>query len=144
MRGVPITPLFVQHYCMYLYVREHVFGEKLTPESPAFLGMRYKSRINRNVLTKKISQSGMAVGVHNPDGPLHERFGPHCGRTFGTFWLEMTDIKSIFIMYSRGDQMSRSMDAYIRSVPTHILVEQFLKYTPELDVGGPLDYGVPA
>lgn len=141
-RRVPITPQFVQYYCMYLYVRESVFGEKLRPDSPAFLGLKYQSRLNPGVLTTKIAQAGEAVGIHKKGGPLYERFGPHCGRTFGTYWLEMSGLKSIFIMVSRGDQCeNRSMDSYIRgSVPTHVLVEQFLKYVPMFDIGGPLDF----
>ena len=86
----------------------------------------------------------MVAGVHTPGGPLHERFGPHCGRAFGTFELEMTPIKSIFIIEARGDQRTRSMDAYIPDIPTYILVEQFLEHRPILNIGGPLDFEMQA
>lgn len=130
----PLDDQTIWHIRVYWWIRENIFHEILTPESPAFLGMRYKTRIHPNVLLNKTKASARIVGIHEDNAPLIRRFTPHNFRHSGTTILADTEIKETYIVEIRGDVHMHSMDRY-HHISTAKLIEEYLKYMPEFQIG---------
>ncbi|MDR2944068.1 MAG: hypothetical protein LBU81_03160 [Methanosarcinales archaeon] len=130
----PLDDQTIWHIRVYWWIRSYIFGEVLTPKSPAFLGMRYKTRMNPKVLCNKVKKSAAVAGVHEEGGPLIRRFTTHNFRHSGTTLLADTEIKDSFIVYFRGDSPDRSMDRYHHPT-TEKLIMEYLKHMPEFKIG---------
>ena len=130
----PLDDQTIWHLRVYWWIREHIYGEELTPESPAFLGLRYKSRMHKKTLLKKTKESASMIGIHEEGAPLHRRFTPHNFRHSGTTILADTEIKETYIVEIRGDVHLLAMDRY-HHISTEKLIAEYLKHMPTFRIG---------
>jgi integrase/recombinase XerD len=102
-------------------------------ESAFFIsnGQRGGRRISRNFVYKTVTQNAQRLGFHNPDGPLIEKFTPHCCRHWFTTHLRRVGMSREFRQALRGDVIKDAVDIY-----DHIDLEElrtdYLDKVPQL------------
>ena len=69
-------------------------------------------RISRNFAYKAVTQNAQRLGFHNPDGPLIEKFTPHCCRHWFTTHLRRAGMSREFRQALRGDVVKDAVDIY--------------------------------
>lgn len=88
-------------------------------------------RVSRNYVYYMVVRHASLLGLHDPNGPLCNKFGPHCCRHFFTTMLRRNGMQREFIQELRGDRRKEAIDIY-----DHIEVEElrrsYLKYIPKL------------
>lgn len=91
-------------------------------------------RVSRNYVYNTVVSYAKLVGLHDPDGPLCKRFGPHNFRHFFTTWLRRNGMQREFIQEMRGDRHGDAVDIY-----DHIDVEElrcsYLECVPQFGTG---------
>lgn len=83
-----------------------------TDKGPLFVGQR-GGRIDGDVVNEAVSRAALAVGLHQPNGPLKNRFTPHNLRHFFTTHLRRAGMSREHIQWLRGDAGRDSMDVYL-------------------------------
>lgn len=76
---------------------------------------RQGGRISRNHVYYTIMDAAQALGLHDPNGSLKTRFGPHACRHFFTTFLMRAGMPREYIAWLRGDAPAATVDLY-----THI------------------------
>jgi len=57
-----------------------------------------------------VSGYAQEIGLHDPEGHLDEKFGPHCCRHWYTTWLRRSGMSRTFIQELRGDSRGEAID----------------------------------
>lgn len=98
-----------------------------------FVGVQDGQRINRNIIYNVITRSACKIGLHQPGGPLDQKFTTHCTRHWFTTWLRRRGMDRNFIKKLRGDSLGEAIDRY-----DHIELDElkaaYLKCIPQLGV----------
>lgn len=92
-----------------------VYLENRLNTSPALFvseTQRGGNRIGRNFVYRIVCNNAERVGLHNPDGPLIEKFTPHCGRHWFTTHLRRAGMSREFRQALRGDVVKDAVDIY--------------------------------
>ncbi|MBP2029743.1 integrase/recombinase XerD [Methanohalophilus levihalophilus] len=88
-------------------------------------------RMSRNGPYDLVTYYAQLIGIHNPDGPLIQKFTPHCFRHFFTTHLRRAGMSREFRMELRGDVTTKAMDDY-DDIETEELRQAYLQYIPKL------------
>jgi len=99
---------------------------------PLFLGVQ-GGRISRDAVYDLTTEHAAALGFHNPEGRLNEKFTPHCFRHFFTTELRRAGCPRSFIQELRGDVRKEAVDIYDH-ITAEELREAYFKYVPELGI----------
>lgn len=78
-------------------------------------GNQRGQRLGANGIYNLVTAAAERWGLHNPSGPVRERFTPHCARHWFTTHLRRAGLPDNYIAELRGDSDARTMDTY-----THI------------------------
>ncbi len=99
---------------------------------PLFLGVQ-GGRISRDAVYDFTTEHAAALGFHNPEGRLSEKFTPHCFRHFFTTELRRAGCPRSFIQELRGDVRKEAVDIYDH-ITAEELREAYFKYIPNLGI----------
>lgn len=99
---------------------------------PLFLGVQ-GGRISRDAVYDLTTEHAAALGFHNPEGLLREKFTPHCFRHFFTTELRRAGCPRSFIQELRGDVRKEAVDIYDH-ITAEELRETYFKYIPILGI----------
>lgn len=69
-------------------------------------------RISRNYVYRSVCDNAERAGLHNKDGPLIEKFTPHCCRHWFTTHLRKAGMSREFRQALRGDVVKDAVDIY--------------------------------
>jgi len=81
-----------------------------------------------DIITKYARQ----LGIHNPHGPLDEKFTPHCCRHWFTTHLRRSGMSREFRKALRGDVIKDAMDLYDH-IDTEELRRSYLQHIPRFN-----------
>ena len=123
---LPLDEQMIKQIKKYWALRE-AKGEILTEESPAFLGPSYRVRIYPEIVRIKVAEAARIVGLHIPDGELHERFTPHCFRHWFTTYLDSRNLKGSYIDELRGDKRNKKSRERYNHISKRLLRKAYLK-----------------
>ena len=107
-RVVFIDPEGLNILQAYLEVRPEI-------DSPAlfvYAGQRTTNRVTRGYVSDAITLNAQRLGFHNPDGPLIERYTPHCCRHWFTTHLRRAGMGRENRQALRGDVVKDAVDIY--------------------------------
>jgi integrase/recombinase XerD len=90
-------------------------------------------RICRDRVYDLTTNHAEALGFHDPEGTLQEKFTPHCFRHFFTTELRRAGCPRAAIQELRGDSRKEAIDIYDHWTPEE-LRETYLKYIPKLGI----------
>ncbi|MES2154196.1 MAG: tyrosine-type recombinase/integrase [bacterium] len=90
-----------------------------TDAGPLFVGQR-GNRINGDAVNDAVSAAARNVGLHDPEGPLKDRFTAHNLRHFFTTHLRRGGMTREHIAWLRGDAGNDSMDVYMHIDPDQV------------------------
>lgn len=108
--------------------------EERTDSNPAlFVGPYKRNRIYRNQVYDVVSGYAEKLGLHDPEGHLDEKFGPHCCRHWFTTWLRRSGMPRAFIQELRGDSRGEAIDIYDH-IELDELKDSYLQHIPQLGV----------
>ena len=88
-------------------------------------------RISRNFVYRTVTQNAQRLGLHNPDGPLIEKFTPHCCRHWFTTHLRRAGMSREFRQALRGDVVKDAVDIYDH-IDLEELKRDYLDKIPQL------------
>jgi len=97
-----------------------------------FIGVQ-GGRISRDAVYDITTEHASALGFHDPDGGLNEKFTPHCFRHFFTTWMRRSGCPRSCIQELRGDSRKEAIDIYDH-ITQDELKEAYLKYVPRLGI----------
>lgn len=100
-----------------------------------FLG-KHGKRISRDRIYYMVTESAQVIGLHDPEGDLHEKFTPHCTRHWFTTHMRRAGMPREFIQELRGDVRREAVDIYDH-IEIKELRDAYLKYVPQLGVNPP-------
>lgn len=112
---------------------EAYLDERTDSQKALFVGRQSSHRITRNQVYDVCSGYAEKLGLHDPEGHLDEKFGPHCCRHWFTTWLRRSGMPRAFIQELRGDSRSEAIDVYDH-IELDELKTSYLKYIPQLGV----------
>jgi len=104
-------------------------------KNPALFVGKQGRRITKDTIYEVTIEYAKKCGFHNPDpeGPLCERFTPHCFRHFFTTWLRRSGCPRGIIQELRGDIRKEAIDIY-----DHITIDEiseaYMRYMPKLGI----------
>jgi integrase/recombinase XerD len=103
-----------------------------TQRGPLFMNQR-GTRLGTNGIYNLVTNAAQRWNLHDPEGPVRDRFTPHCCRHWFTTQLRRAAMPDYMIAELRGDADARTMDIY-----THIdhdeLREAYLAKIPQLNI----------
>lgn len=112
---------------------EVYLDERTDSQKALFVGRQDFHRITRNRVYDVVSGYAGKIGLHDPEGHLDEKFGPHCCRHWFTTWLRRSGMPRTFIQELRGDSRGEAIDVY-----DHIALDElkasYLRCIPQLGV----------
>ena len=103
------------------------------PESGPLFVNSHGRRMGRNGIYARFVAAAQANGLHDPNGPTHRRFTPHCARHCFTRWLRKTGMPDHVIAHLRGDAESSMVDVYDQLDPEDVRTT-YRAYMPRLGV----------
>lgn len=112
---------------------EAYLAERTDSSQALFVGRLGSRRITRNQVYEVVSRYAEKIGLHDPEGHLHEKFGPHCCRHWFTTWLRRSGMSRTFIQELRGDSRGEAIDVYDH-IELDELKASYLQYIPQLGV----------
>lgn len=112
---------------------EAYLQERTDSERALFIGRQNGHRITRNRVYEVVSGYAEKLGLHDPEGHLEEKFGPHCCRHWFTTWLRRSGMPRTFIQELRGDSRREAIDVYDH-IELDELKASYLHYIPQLGV----------
>jgi integrase/recombinase XerD len=78
-------------------------------------------------------KAGSRAGIHDPDGPLEERFSAHCCRHWFTTHLLRAGMERSYVQWLRGDAIREAVDIYFHVDPEDVRRE-YLAHIPQLGI----------
>lgn len=112
---------------------EVYLDERTDSQKALFVGRQDFHRITRNQVYDVVSGYAEKIGLHDPEGHLDEKFGPHCCRHWFTTWLRRSGMSRTFIQELRGDSRGEAIDVYDH-IALDELKESYLSCIPQLGV----------
>lgn len=117
-------------------LREYLRWRKARALSGALWISHAGTRISRNMVYNIVVRHAELAGLHDPHGPLIERFTPHCFRHWFTTHLRRAGMPREFIKELRGDRRKEAVDIYDHIDPEE-LRRSYLQCVPKLLSGLP-------
>jgi integrase/recombinase XerD len=99
-------------------------------QGPLFVGDR-GGRLDSQIACDAITEAAQRLGLHDPKGPLHKRFTPHCCRHWYTTHLRRADMKREYVAWLRGDAPRGTLDIYLH-IDAADVRESYLARIPQL------------
>jgi len=112
---------------------EKYLATRKDKEKALFVGRQCGHRITRNQVYDVLSSAAETIGLHDPDGRLDQKFGPHCCRHWFTTWLRRSGMSRNFIQELRGDSRKDAIDVYDH-IGLDELKDAYLRHIPQLKV----------
>jgi integrase/recombinase XerD len=106
-------------------------GRKRGKESPALFLSNEGQRLSMTQIQRGVAKYAAIAGLHDPDGQLEARFGPHCCRHWFTTELFRAGMQERYIAWLRGDAPRGSMGTYIHIDPEDVR-RAYLTCIPQL------------
>lgn len=129
---IPVDEQTKEWILKYWETRKKDTGVIVSGDCPAFVGKQGR-RLDGEVLRLNIKKAAIKIGLHDSDGPLCERFSPHCFRHWMTTELVDSGIDGTYVDEIRGDSRDRARDRY-HKISDKKLVEVYQRHMPQLDV----------
>ncbi len=101
--------------------------------SPALFTTSTGERLGGWGLSDLVIQAAERVCLHDSDGPLEKRFGPHCCRHWFTTHLLRAGMRREYVQFLRGDAIKEAVDIYYHIDPEDVR-RAYLACIPRLGV----------
>jgi integrase/recombinase XerD len=118
----------------YILKRWLEIRQARNPTSDALWISTWGKRIGYGSIQYNINQAAVRCGLHDPiSDRMEDHFSAHCCRHWNNTHLIRAGMPELYVMWLRGDSMTRAIDRYIHINPEDVR-RSYLAHIPRLGV----------